>query len=76
MSLLKVDLHMHTCVSKDGWLHPVEVIKVAKQKGLDRICITDHNRIDGAVVAYQLEPELGIVGGAGAGCSDPRLPPV
>lgn len=62
MSLLKVDLHMHTCVSKDGWLHPVEVIKVAKQKGLDRICITDHNRIDGAVVAYQLEPELVIVG--------------
>lgn len=53
---------MHTCVSKDGSLHPAEVIRVAKRKGLDRIGITDHNLIDGALVAHQLDPEFVIVG--------------
>jgi predicted metal-dependent phosphoesterase TrpH len=61
-SILKVDLHMHTCVSKDGVLHPAEVIKIAKRKGLDRICITDHNSIEGALVAKALDPEFVIVG--------------
>ncbi len=59
---VKVDLHMHTCVSKDGALQPAEVIRIAKRKGLDRICITDHNAIDGALVAKQIDPEFVIVG--------------
>jgi predicted metal-dependent phosphoesterase TrpH len=62
MSILKVDLHMHTCVSKDGVLHPAEVIRIAKLKGLDRICITDHNSIEGALWAKALDPEFVIVG--------------
>ena len=48
---LKIDLHIHTCVSKDGVLHPAEVIKIAKRRGLDRICITDHNTLAGALAA-------------------------
>jgi predicted metal-dependent phosphoesterase TrpH len=59
---VKIDLHMHTCVSKDGSLHPADVIKVAKRKGLDRICITDHNAIHGALMAKELDPEFVIVG--------------
>lgn len=58
----KVDLHMHTCVSKDGALHPADVIKIAKQRGLDRICITDHNRIDGALAGQAIDPDFVIVG--------------
>lgn len=58
----KVDLHIHTCASKDGALHPVDVIKVAKRKGLDRICITDHNTIEGALIAKGTDPEFVIVG--------------
>lgn len=53
---------MHTCVSKDGALHPARVIKIAKQRGLDRICITDHNSIDGALAAKKIDPEFVIVG--------------
>jgi hypothetical protein len=60
--IFKIDLHLHTCVSKDGALHPTEVIRIAKQKGLDRICITDHNKIEGALLAQQLDPEFVIVG--------------
>lgn len=58
----KVDLHMHTCVSKDGSLHPADVIRIAKSRGLDRICITDHNSITGALLAKKLDPEFVIVG--------------
>lgn len=58
----KVDLHVHTVASRDGGVHPAEVIKVAKEKGLDRICITDHNTLDGALVAQALDPEFVIVG--------------
>jgi predicted metal-dependent phosphoesterase TrpH len=53
---------MHTCVSKDGALHPAEVIRVAKRKGLDRICITDHNSIEGALAAKKIDPDFVIVG--------------
>ena len=59
---LKIDVHMHTCVSKDAALHPAEVIKIAKNKGLDRICITDHNAIRGAVLAQEIDPEFVVVG--------------
>ena len=59
---IKIDLHMHTCASKDGVLHPAAIIKEAKQRGLDRICITDHNTIAGARVAHKIDPEFVIVG--------------
>ncbi|GAB4428782.1 MAG: PHP domain-containing protein [Anaerolineae bacterium] len=62
MSTLKVDLHMHTCASKDGILRPAEIINIAKLKGLDRICITDHNSIEGALRAKALDPDFVIVG--------------
>jgi predicted metal-dependent phosphoesterase TrpH len=59
---LKIDLHIHTCASKDGAVHPADVIKAAKRKGLDRICITDHNTIAGALVAKKIDPDFVIVG--------------
>lgn len=62
MPTLKIDLHMHTCVSKDGVLRPTEIIKIARRKGLDRICITDHNSIEGALRAKELDPDFVIVG--------------
>lgn len=58
----KIDMHMHTCASRDGAVHPADVIRVAKQKGLDRICITDHNTLDGALLAKEIDPEFVIVG--------------
>ncbi len=59
---MKIDTHIHTFASADCLVHPAQVIKVAKQKGLDRICITDHNSIKGALMAYDIDPELVIVG--------------
>ena len=39
-----VDMHMHekTC-SKDSFLSLEEIVDIAKQRGLDAVCITDHD---------------------------------
>lgn len=62
MTRWKVDVHIHTAASFDGAVHPADMIAQAKQKGLDRICITDHNQLGGALLAHQLDPEFVIVG--------------
>jgi predicted metal-dependent phosphoesterase TrpH len=62
MELVKVDMHVHTCASPDCAVRPEVMVAVARQRGLDRICITDHNSIAGALAARELDPELVIVG--------------
>jgi predicted metal-dependent phosphoesterase TrpH len=48
MSLLKVDLHVHTNFSPDGEASPQEVIARCRKLGFSCIAITDHNTIAGA----------------------------
>lgn len=62
MTIFKVDLHTHTRISKDGSLKPADIVRLARRRGLDRLCITDHNAIEGALAAQKLDPELVIVG--------------
>jgi dephospho-CoA kinase len=57
-----VDLHMHTSASHDCMSDPARVVEHARKIGLDRIAITDHNEIDGALAARDLDPDLVIVG--------------
>ena len=40
---LKLDLHVHTNRSPDGYTPPEDLPRVAKQRGLDGFAITDHN---------------------------------
>lgn len=56
------DLHCHTVHSKDCLMRPERLVEVARQRGLDRLAITDHNRIEGALEAEALDPELIVVG--------------
>ncbi len=58
----RVDLHMHTSASKDCLSDPADVVERAREIGLDRIAITDHDEIDGAFRAQEIDPELVIVG--------------
>ena len=57
-----VDLHMHTSASADCLSAPADVVARARDAGLDRIAITDHNEIEGAFEARSLDPDLVIVG--------------
>lgn len=60
--LLLADLHCHTYRSKDCLMQPERLVAVARQRGLDRLAITDHNRIEGALEAHALDPDRIIVG--------------
>jgi len=48
-SLLKIDLHVHTCYSEDATTTLKEVVYYAKKKGLDGVAVTDHETLKGAL---------------------------
>lgn len=62
MSLLKVDLHIHTNFSPDGEASPQEIIARCQKLGLSCIAITDHNTIAGAMDVQETAPIRVIVG--------------
>lgn len=64
-NMLKYDLHLHTIYSRDGAIRPIDVIRIAKKRGLDGIAITDHNTIRGGLEAKKLKPKsIDIICGA------------
>jgi predicted metal-dependent phosphoesterase TrpH len=59
---LTVELHCHTNASRDGLMPPERLLEVCRRKGIDRVAVTDHNTIAGALAAQRLDPERVIVG--------------
>ena len=62
MSQWTVELHTHTCYSPDCLVQPAQFVAACRRKGIDRVAVTDHNAIAGALAAQQIAPELVIVG--------------
>jgi predicted metal-dependent phosphoesterase TrpH len=62
MVLLRVEFHCHTIFSNDSLTTAKGLVDTCHRKGLDRIVVTDHNTIAGALAAHALDPELVIVG--------------
>ena len=60
--MLRVEFHCHTVYSKDCLTSPTALIEACQRKGLDRVVVTDHNTIAGALVANALDPDRVIVG--------------
>ena len=60
--MYEVDLHSHTSYSHDAHTSPREFVGRAREVGLDRIAVTDHGTIEGALRAKELDPDLVIVG--------------
>ena len=58
----KVDLHSHTIYSVDCLTKTAAHLARAQEIGLDRLAVTEHNRLDGALAAKALDPDLVIVG--------------
>ena len=61
-TIIRVDFHCHTSFSPDSLLSPERLIATCKRKGIDKITITDHNTIQGAIIAKDMAPDLIIVG--------------
>ncbi len=57
-----VELHCHTCFSPDSLVRPDQLVEHARKRGLDRIAVTDHNTIGGALACAELDPERIIIG--------------
>jgi predicted metal-dependent phosphoesterase TrpH len=82
-SILRADLHVHTCHSKqsgtltflgsrDCYSAPEAVYRTARARGMDLVCITDHDSIDGALELLERRPGAGdIIVGEEVTC---RLP--
>jgi predicted metal-dependent phosphoesterase TrpH len=51
-----IDLHCHTRASFDSLASPAAVARVASERGLTHLAITDHERLDGALEARAAAP--------------------
>jgi predicted metal-dependent phosphoesterase TrpH len=58
----KVDFHMHSRYSHDSSTTLEQLAARARELGLDRIALTDHNTAEGALRFVEEEPELAIAG--------------
>ena len=59
---MRVDLHLHSRYSHDSSTSLDALIQRARECGLERIALTDHNTAEGALKLAEIAPELTIVG--------------
>ena len=59
---MRVDLHLHSRYSHDSSTSLGALIARARECGLDRIALTDHNTAEGALELARIAPSLAIVG--------------
>ncbi len=60
--LLRTELHCHTIYSKDSLTPPKKLVETCRRKGIDRVVVTDHNTIEGALRCQEIDPERVIIG--------------
>jgi predicted metal-dependent phosphoesterase TrpH len=60
--MIRVEFHCHTCFSEDSLTSPQAVLDACQRKQIDRLVVTDHNNIDGAMEAQHLDPLRVIIG--------------
>lgn len=53
---MKIDMHVHTCYSKDATLSLQTIMETSRRRGLDGVAITDHNTIAGALALKEIAP--------------------
>ena len=56
---MRIDLHAHTTCS-DGTLTPAELVRLAWQRGLGALAVTDHDTTAGLAEAHRVGAELGV----------------
>ncbi|MBC7226301.1 MAG: PHP domain-containing protein [Thermoflexales bacterium] len=61
-SSLICDLHTHTFYSRDCLVSPERFLEACRRRELDRVAVTDHNTIAGALRLKEMDPERIIVG--------------
>lgn len=59
---MRVDLHLHSRYSHDSRTTLDGLIERSRECGLERIALTDHNTVEGALELARIAPALAIVG--------------
>ena len=55
-----IDMHVHTAVSSPcSRIDPRQLVETAPRVGLDAVCVTEHEEMEGAEVARRLGEEVG-----------------
>ncbi len=60
--LVKAEFHCHSIYSSDSLATLESLILEARKKGIQRLAITDHSNMEGALIAKKMDPELIVVG--------------
>lgn len=58
----RVELHAHTVCSPDALIPLEQFLEACRRRGLDRVAVTDHNTLDGALRLKERAPDFIIVG--------------
>lgn len=58
---MNADLHIHTSFSRDASAKPEEVVRRCSALGLGGFAITDHNSIEGSLLAHDIARKHGLV---------------
>jgi hypothetical protein len=61
---VKVDMHMHSERSPDSRMRPAEQARRIKETGLDVVCATDHNTIEGGLRLREIADGFRVIVGA------------
>jgi predicted metal-dependent phosphoesterase TrpH len=59
---LRLDLHLHTRASWDCLSDPEAILAAARERGIHRLAVTDHNLLELALEMHQRYPEVVIPG--------------
>jgi predicted metal-dependent phosphoesterase TrpH len=62
MKRVRVEFHCHSIYSKDSLLDLESLLRACQRKKIDRVVITDHNTILGALRAQKMDPRRVILG--------------
>jgi hypothetical protein len=60
--LIRAEFHCHTVYSHDSSNRIPQLLRTAEERGIQRLAITDHNTIQGALRAKEQDPERVVVG--------------
>ena len=60
--MLRADLHVHTCHSKDSTSSPQKIVQHCLDNGINCLAVTDHDTISGALEVERIAPFRVIVG--------------
>ena len=72
-----LDLHIHSKYSYDSFLSPGKIIHIAKKRRLNAVAITDHDTMEGSILASSIpQSEVMVIPGMESRSSHKGVKPI